>query len=136
MSTDGFTNDVASQLDFDGPADTLSPSEAWDSDDVRNNDGDDVVDPPDGWAEADKFGTTAYEQRVGETLEDRLAEEEPDPTVDGDLSDGDADDSFTYTDTPLERDDDGVLVVADPGIHRGQIDGSPEDGTSFFPVIE
>jgi hypothetical protein len=28
--------------------------EALDSDDVRNDDGDEVVDPPDGWAAADR----------------------------------------------------------------------------------
>lgn len=62
----------------DGPGDTLSPSESLDSDDVRNNDGDDVVDPPDGWSEADKFGTTAREEREGESLDEKLSEEEPD----------------------------------------------------------
>ncbi|HEY2199295.1 MAG TPA: hypothetical protein VGH69_16625, partial [Mycobacterium sp.] len=58
--------------------DTLSPSESTDSDEVRNDDGDSVVDPPDGWSEADKFGMTAREEREGESLDDRLAEEEPD----------------------------------------------------------
>ena len=63
---------------------TLSPSESSDSDEVRNDDGDIVVDPPDGWSEADKFGMTAREEREGESLDDRLAEEEPDvPTAEG-----------------------------------------------------
>jgi hypothetical protein len=35
---------------------TLDPSESTDSDEVRNDDGDTVVDPPDDWSEADKFG--------------------------------------------------------------------------------
>ncbi len=48
---------------------TLSPSESTDSDEVRNDDGDIVVDPPDGWSEADKFGMTAREEREGESLE-------------------------------------------------------------------
>lgn len=90
---------------------TLSPSESTDSDEVRNDDGDIVVDPPDDWSEADRFGMTAREEREGESLEARLAEEEPD-------------------------------VVPEPGppaerparVHRGQIDGAPEDGDSLFNI--
>ena len=58
--------------------DTLSPSESTDSDEVRNDDGDIVVDPPDDWSEADRFGMTAREEEEGESLEARLAEEGPD----------------------------------------------------------
>jgi hypothetical protein len=36
------------------------------------------VEPPERWAEADRFGVTAREQAEGEPLDDRLAEEEPD----------------------------------------------------------
>ncbi|MGA7468840.1 hypothetical protein [Mycobacterium sp.] len=90
---------------------TLSPSESTDSDEVRNDDGDIVVDPPDDWSEADRFGMTAREEREGESLEARLGEEEPD-------------------------------VVPEPGppaerparVHRGQIDGAPEDGDSLFNI--
>ncbi|WFS11113.1 hypothetical protein [Rhodococcus aetherivorans] len=62
----------------DGPGDTLSPSEGLDSDEVRNDDGDEVVDPPEGWSGADRFGTTQREEQEGESLDQRLAEEEPD----------------------------------------------------------
>ncbi|EME21137.1 hypothetical protein G418_13064 [Rhodococcus qingshengii BKS 20-40] len=62
----------------DGPGDTLNPSESVDSEEIHNHDGDDAVDPPDGWTAADKFGTTPREQREGETMDQRLAEEEPD----------------------------------------------------------
>ena len=62
--------------------DTLSPSESTDSDEVRNDDGDIVVDPPDGWSEADKFGMTEREEGEGESLEYKLAAEEPElPTA-------------------------------------------------------
>jgi hypothetical protein len=91
--------------------DTLSPSESTDSDEVRNDDGDIVVDPPDDWSEADKFGMTAREEREGESLEDRLAEEEPDVVPDAG--------------PPAER---------PARVHRGQIDGTPEDGDSLFNV--
>ena len=57
---------------------TLSPSESTDSDEVRNDDGDTVVDPPDDWSEADKFGMTAREAEGGESLDDKVAAEQPD----------------------------------------------------------
>src|ERR1700689_3781736 len=88
--------------------DTLSPSESTDSDEVRNDDGDIVVDPPDDWSEADKFGMTAREEREGESLEDRLAEEEPDVLPDAG--------------PPAER---------PARVHRGQIDGTPQAGDSL-----
>jgi hypothetical protein len=90
---------------------TLDPSESTDSDEVRNDDGDIVVDPPDGWSEADKFGMTAREEREGESLDDRLAEEEPDVVPEAG--------------PPAER---------PARVHRGQIDGTPEDGDSLFNV--
>jgi hypothetical protein len=46
----------------------LDQSESLDSDEVRNDDGDEVVDPPDKWIEADEH----------ESLDERLAEETPD----------------------------------------------------------
>lgn len=36
------------------------------------------VEPPEHWTEADRFGMTPSEQREGETLDERLAEERPD----------------------------------------------------------
>ncbi|HEY2085799.1 MAG TPA: hypothetical protein VGH54_07190 [Mycobacterium sp.] len=90
---------------------TLSSSESTDSDEVRNDDGDIVVDPPDGWSEADKFGMTAREEREGDSLDNRLAEEEPDVL-----------------------NDEGPGVERPVRVHRGQIDGTPEDGDSLFNV--
>ena len=91
--------------------DTLSPSESTDSDEVRNDDGDIVVDPPDDWSEANRFGMTAREEREGESLDDRLAEEEPDVLPD--------------PEPPTER---------PTRVHRGQVDGTPEDGDSLFNI--
>ncbi|WNG87278.1 hypothetical protein C6A87_026555 [Mycobacterium sp. ITM-2016-00317] len=91
--------------DYDdpGPDDTLSPSESLDSDEVRNDDGDIVVDPPEEWIDAE----------VDETLDEKLAAEVPDVTPAGSPSD--------------ER----------PTRHTGgQIDGTPEDGDSFFTVVD
>jgi hypothetical protein len=96
-----------------GPGDTLNPSEATDSDEVRNNDGDVVVDPPDDWSEADKLGMTAREEREGEPLDDRLAAEEPD-VLDGS----------------------GIDDERPSRVHHGQVSGAPEDGESLFNVEE
>lgn len=93
----------------DGDPQTLRPSESTDSDEVRNDDGDSVVDPPDDWSEADKFGMTAREEREGESLDDRLAEEEPDV--------------LNHEGPDAER---------PAHAHRGQISGAPEDGGSLF----
>src|SRR6201993_1141339 len=91
--------------------DTLSPSESTDSDEVRNDDGDIVVDPPDDWSEADKFGMTEREAEEGECLDDKLNAEEPDV--------------LPEAEPPAER---------RSRVHRGQIDGTPEDGDSLFNV--
>ncbi|MCV7199239.1 hypothetical protein [Mycobacterium angelicum] len=100
-----------------GPGDTLNPSESSDSDEVRNDDGDIVVDPPEGWSEADKFGMTAREAREGESLDRRLAAEEPEETQHG-VPAGD----------PIES--------TSGRAHRGQIEDAPEDGESLFDVVD
>jgi hypothetical protein len=118
MSENPQADELVDAADFPeegGPGDTLSASEGTDSDELRNDDGDIVVDPPEGWSEADRFGVTAREAREGESLDDRLAEEEPDVTVDA-----------------IGSIDDGGPRRA----HRGQIDGTPEDGDSLYEVVD
>ena len=56
------------------------PAEELDSDEVRNDDGDEVVDPPEEWIEA----------KDNETLDERLAEEVPD-----DLGDDEGDEELS-----------------------------------------
>ncbi|MDT5357819.1 MAG: hypothetical protein QOJ56_6351 [Mycobacterium sp.] len=96
-----------------GPGDTLNPSESTDSDEVRNDDSDIFVDPPDDWSEADKFGITAREAEEDESLDDKVAAEQPDVL----------DRAAPDEDLPRRA-------------HRGQIDGPPEDGESLFDVVE
>lgn len=50
--------------------DTLPPSEATDSDELGNDDGDGTLTPPDSWQPVD--------EAVNESLEDKLAAEQPD----------------------------------------------------------
>jgi hypothetical protein len=113
--------------DTGGSDDTLRPMEALDSDDVRNDDGDEVVDPPESWAAADRIA----EEPEGESLDEKLAAEQPEPS-------GDGGGAVTVDDeTELRADDE--LDHIDPENHgrdEGQIDGTPEDGDSIFPIVE
>lgn len=94
--------------DYDdaGPDNTLGPSESLDSDEVRNDDGDIVVDPPEQWIDAED----------DETLDERLSAEVPD--VGSDAVGQTPDDA-----RPTRR-------------SAGQIDGTPEDGDSFYTVAD
>lgn len=105
----------------------LTPEEQLDSDEIRNDDGDEVVDPPERWIEA----------KEEESLDERLSDEEPDVTDDGRDEPTEAHDSDAGGGLELESDD--ALDRLDPDVHgreRGQIDGTPEDGDSFFTVEE
>jgi hypothetical protein len=113
--------------DFDD--NPLEPAEALDSDEVRNDDGDDVADPPQEWIEA----------KENETLDERLAEEVPDDAGDnvGDDEPTNAHDSDEGGGLELMSDDE--IDRLEPGSHgreRGQIDGTPEDGDSFYNIEE
>ena len=55
-------------MESDNGEEMLDQSESLDSDEVRNDDGDEVVDPPDAWIDADD----------NESLDEKLAAEIPD----------------------------------------------------------
>ncbi|OFJ54032.1 hypothetical protein [Mycolicibacterium grossiae] len=110
----------------------LDESESLDSDEVRNDDGDEVTDPPEEWIEA----------KEDETLDERLADEVPDvgdeddPDSEDDSDDDDSDDEDSDDEEDLSDD---ALDRLDPSAHgtsRGQIDGTPEDGESFYDVVD
>jgi hypothetical protein len=128
--------------DQGGPGDTLSPMESTDPDDVRNRDGDEVVDPPENWSECNKYGLTPREAREGEPIDYKLGAEEPDPAgrpLDDDQDDEDSEDD---RDTPPDRaepePDDVIehIYPEDNGEHHGQVDGTPEDGEPIFTVVD
>jgi hypothetical protein len=105
----------------------LTQAEALDSDEIRNDDGDEVVDPPERWIAA----------KDDETLDERLSEEEPDVAADDEDEPTEAHDSDRGGGLTLVGNDE--LDRIDPEQHgrgRGQIDGTPEDGESFFDVVE
>jgi hypothetical protein len=91
------------------PADTLD-------DDAVDDPLDTGVAAPDRWAGANRFGTTAAEASEGESLDQLLAEEEPDvdPYADENEDDGDEDELSRRGD---ERDPRaGRLVAEDEGL--------------------
>ena len=96
----------------------LTPEEALDSDEIRNDDGDEVVDPPDEWIEA----------KDNETLDERLAEEVPDSLG----SDADGEDDVLGTGSICA----GNLEIQPQLLApRQQRDGSPFFA-DFQPPIE
>jgi hypothetical protein len=99
----------------------LDQQESLDSDEVRNDDGDQTVDPPEKW----------IEPKDRESLDDRLSEEDPDVTPD-DIP-ADTDRSSTVRGSESEPD---PLTLNEQARTKGQIDGTPEDGESFYDVVE
>jgi hypothetical protein len=75
--------------------------------------------PPERPLALDKFGTTLAEERQGETLDQRLAEEEPDPNMEVDLVEGE----------PAVRAGEGGDVPDDIDLGSGDVpDNVFEDG--------
>jgi protease I len=60
------------------PDPDLTTTEQLDEDELGVDPLERGMDPSEGWSGADRHGTTPREQREGETLDERLAEEEPD----------------------------------------------------------
>src|SRR5215475_439342 len=100
------------------------------SDTLEGNPGDDPLDrgvaPPERWSAGIRFGSTAEEQEEGESLDELLAEEEPDAAFEddderpediaGDEDAGDEDvDGLLLDDGPDPRA--GRLVAEDEGAH-------------------
>jgi Family of unknown function (DUF5709) len=67
----------------------LEPSDSLETDDLSMDPLDTGVLPPDRWSPAERYGVTLSESRAGETLDQKLAEEEPDVDPDGSEDPGD-----------------------------------------------
>jgi hypothetical protein len=99
-------------------ASPLDMEDALDEDDY-----DDLLDkgysPPERPYAVDKTGTTAAEQHDGESLDERLAEEQPDITVDpGDGLGDTADTDGELIDSEAGDERSGRLLAPDQGIER------------------
>ena len=98
-------------------ADQVDPSESLTGDNTE-----DPLDagysPPDREPHATRYGTTAEEQRAGESLDQLLAEEEPD--IDS-SSESDSDEEYPDWDEDFEVEPRaGRLVAPDEGAHADQ----------------
>jgi hypothetical protein len=108
-----------SEQDLDGVAEddgVLEPADTLDSDDLLGDVLDTGVDAGEGYRGATRFGTTADEELRGESLDQLLAEEEPDVG---------ADQPWTDEDEPVDDDDtsqprSGRLVAPDEGAHSAE----------------
>ena len=56
----------------------LNSAEDLDEDRLRVDPREEGVEPPEHWSEASRYGMTPFEQRQGESLEQRVRQEEPD----------------------------------------------------------
>jgi hypothetical protein len=110
------------------PNEMYDPASLDASDTLDGDPGDDPLDqgiaPPDRWSAGEGFGTTEEEEREGESLDQLLAEEEPEPDpyaeADREELDDDADrraDDLFGDAEPEPRA--GRLVAEDEGTHAG-----------------
>ena len=92
------------------------------SDTLIGDPGDDPLDqgvaPPERWSAGVRFGTTAGEQQAGESLDDQLAEEEPDTPFDDD--DETLEDVVDDPDV-ADEDLDGLLLDDGPDARAGRL---------------
>ena len=91
----------------------LEPADSLDGDDLTADLLDTGIDAGEGYRAATRFGTTAEEERQGESLDQLLAEEEPDVPVDDEWSDEDDPRDDDRTAEPRS----GRLVAPDEGAH-------------------
>jgi hypothetical protein len=95
--------------------------------------GDDPLDrgvvPPERWSAGVRFGDTAAEQSEGESLDQLLAEEEPDPALDLEDEDDESEDDESDDDDEDDEDDedagdedvDGLLLDDGPDPRAGRL---------------
>jgi hypothetical protein len=122
------------------------------SDTLEGDPGDDPLNPgiipADKWSAGERFGTTAAEEEAGESLDQLLAEEEPDldPYADGDDSEYEPDPRagrLVAEDEGEGEDDEPDLVARDVGIDGGaasaeeaavhRLDSGSEDAEDEYP---
>jgi hypothetical protein len=100
------------------------------SDTLIGDSGDDPLDrgvaTPERWSAGMRFGTTAGEQQDGESLDELLAEEEPDPAADLDEDPEDV----TGDPDAAEEDLDGLLLDDGPDRRAGRLVAEDEGAHS------
>lgn len=106
----------------------LQDSQVQDSTDTLSGaPGDDPLDrgvvPPERWSAGVRFGDTANEQSEGESLDQLLSEEEPDPVLDFDEDDDEDEDleDVEDDDEAGDEDVDGLLLDDGPDPRAGRL---------------
>jgi Family of unknown function (DUF5709) len=117
---DDETYDQSPDLEDDGVLDA--------SDTLEGNPGDDPLDqgiiPADRWSAGLRYGTTAAEEEAGESLDQLLAEEEPDVTAvyaDDDLQEDETLEGDETDEDVGDEDVDGLLLDAGPDPRSGRL---------------
>jgi len=105
-----MTDQTDEVLEDDG---VLEPSDTLEDDDLRADVLDTGIDAGEGYRGATRWGTTAEEERRGESLDQLLAEEEPDAVADDDWTDEDDPRDDDHVPSPRS----GRLVAPDEGAH-------------------
>jgi hypothetical protein len=119
VSQDNSRDDDVAQWDDVEDEGVLDASDTLD-DDAVDDPLDAGIEPADRWSGANRFGTTAAEERAGESLDQLLAEEEPD--IDPYADAGDDEDELVrrgYEREPRA----GRLVAEDPDDDLVDFDG-------------
>jgi hypothetical protein len=115
----------------------LTDYEVEDSYDTLEGDpGEDPLDrgvaPPERWSAGIRYGTTADEQEEGESLDQLLAEEEPDDTLDAleEADEQDDEDEPDEDDDAADEDVDGLLLDDGPDPRAGRLVAEDEGAHS------
>jgi hypothetical protein len=111
------------EIDIDDESAELEDDGVLDASDTLDGDpGDDPLDqgiiPPDRWSAGVRYGTTQAEERAGESLDQLLAEEEPDQVAD--LGEDPPEDTVVDQDA-ADQDLDGLLLDAGPDPRAGRL---------------
>ena len=104
----------------------LEDYEVLDSSDTLDGaPGDDPLDrgvvAPDRWSAGIRYGTTVEEEQEGESLDQQLAEEEPDVAFDADDEDDDESGAFAGDEDIAGEDIDGLLLDDGPDPRAGRL---------------
>jgi hypothetical protein len=95
------------------------------SDSLDGNPGDDPLDrgvaPPERWSAGMRFGTTAQEQEEGESLDQHLSEEVPDPAADPEAADDDPAEDPDDDEEAANEYVDGLLTDDGPDPRAGRL---------------
>ncbi|ROO82788.1 hypothetical protein EDD29_0272 [Actinocorallia herbida] len=112
--------DKSEQLDVEDPAYSLM------DDDLSADPLDQGIDAPDGWSAAENYGTTDEEEREGESLDQQLSAEVPDPVLEEINGDAPRRRRSREGDQPAER---AAVTVVDEDTDRAAVmhDGTPEE---------